>query len=394
MSSGILRPSSYAAAPVLDEPLLPNKQSRHTNSLSSDDDSEIEEAASVHSARSAGRILPKSMSRKDIISTVGVGLLATAGLAASLSAMVAFPSAAVILMGGICMVNSPILGQKHLRIAKSEGVRTSVNMIREEITFLKNEVNFLEQAVDDLQADAESLKSVEQSLQNIAAEQGTSVNHLVQLVNENESILNAMKANMKETFVASMAGIVLRSDADGNGKIDLHELPLLSIRLGLQLQPYGIKLDTSKFEAMIKEDNDISNVLKFCAEVLFDGDSEDKTDNDDNSVDSEVTFDFESFARSLDADGPPRMTVAEKMSMITVSEKYSRGSVEVARGKRMTLHQSKGKSGVERGTIMKEVKRRQTKVTAHRPLMPIEESRETRITLGGLVIIRGTSAEV
>ena len=38
-------------------------------------------------------------------------------------------------------------------------------------------------------------------------------------------------------------------------KIDLKELPLLSLRLQIQLEPYGIKLDTSKFVDMIKEDN-------------------------------------------------------------------------------------------------------------------------------------------
>ena len=42
-------------------------------------------------------------------------------------------------------------------------------------------------------------------------------------------------------------------------KIDLEELPLLSLRLQIQLEPYGIKLDASKFKAMIKEDNGKSN---------------------------------------------------------------------------------------------------------------------------------------
>jgi len=45
------------------------------------------------------------------------------------------------------------------------------------------------------------------------------------------------------------------SDKDGDMKIDSKELPLLSLRLQIQLEPYGIKLDTNKFEAMILEDN-------------------------------------------------------------------------------------------------------------------------------------------
>jgi len=49
--------------------------------------------------------------------------------------------------------------------------------------------------------------------------------------------------------------IVLRSDKDGDMKIDDKEIPLLALRLEIQLQPYGIKLDTAAFEDMIREDN-------------------------------------------------------------------------------------------------------------------------------------------
>ncbi len=38
-------------------------------------------------------------------------------------------------------------------------------------------------------------------------------------------------------------------------KIDKKELPLLSMRLQLNLETYGIKLDTHLFEAMVMEDN-------------------------------------------------------------------------------------------------------------------------------------------
>ena len=43
--------------------------------------------------------------------------------------------------------------------------------------------------------------------------------------------------------------------ADGDMKIEVKELPVLSLRLQIQLDPYGIKLDTRKFETMIREDN-------------------------------------------------------------------------------------------------------------------------------------------
>ena len=58
-------------------------------------------------------------------------------------------------------------------------------------------------------------------------------------------------------------------------KINSKELPLLSLRLQLQLEPYGIKLDTNKFKAMILEleDNGEQNscpyFFYFAAEIYL-----------------------------------------------------------------------------------------------------------------------------
>jgi len=49
--------------------------------------------------------------------------------------------------------------------------------------------------------------------------------------------------------------IVIRTDTDGDMKISTKELPLLALRLQILLEPYGINLDTNKFQAMIEEDN-------------------------------------------------------------------------------------------------------------------------------------------
>ena len=53
---------------------------------------------------------------------------------------------------------------------------------------------------------------MEAALNNIAEKQGTNVNQLVDLVNENEEILTAMKGKLKQTFVQTMLALVMRSD--------------------------------------------------------------------------------------------------------------------------------------------------------------------------------------
>merc|ERR1712194_690692 len=133
-----------------------------------------------------------------------------------------------------------------------------------------------------------------------------------------------------------------RSDKDGDMKIDGKEIHLLSLRLQIQLEPYGISLDTDMFEDMVRQDNEISSVLKFCGRMLFPDDENDSANSDDSGEDEE-----------------PPLTFEEKMGMITVNEQFSKGSVEVARGGRMTMVAAKSTGATRRKTIMKEVKKRQ-----------------------------------
>ncbi len=54
---------------------------------------------------------------KNILQTVAATVPATGGLAAAASAMIAVPSAAVLVMGGICAVNAPTVAGKHFQIS-------------------------------------------------------------------------------------------------------------------------------------------------------------------------------------------------------------------------------------------------------------------------------------
>lgn len=75
--------------------------------------------------------------------------------------------------------------------------------------------------------------------------------------------------------------------------------------------------------------------MKFCGDLLFEEENSGGGGSDDDdgsgSVDSELTFDFESFCRNMGDGDRLTMTYQEKASMITVEDQYSKGSVEVAR---------------------------------------------------------------
>ena len=130
--------------------------------------------------------------------------------------------------------------------------------------------------------------------------------------------------------------------------------------------------------------------------------------SDDSSVDSELTFDFESFCKSLNESeergGRTTMSFEDKVTMVSIGEKFSQGSVEVARGKRMTLMPSSNKTGQRKKTIMREVRKRQTRLAIERESIIGKSSvlgKKNRpfrdsgfFSFGSAhVIVRGTTAE-
>ena len=80
-------------------------------------------------------------------------------------------------------------------------------------------------------------------------------------------------------------------------KVDLKHLPLLMLRLQIQLNAHGMRLDTRKFSDMIRRFNDVGSILKICGDML--------------TADDQDYFDTD---------------------MITLDQKHSKGSVEAARG--------------------------------------------------------------
>ena len=105
--------SASAAEGALSEPLLPH-MSRTTDSLSSDDDSDGSGSAEGGSADAADK------SDLFTLKNLGVAVLATGGMATSASAMIAMPSAAVLIMGGLCALNAPVVATNQVRLGRGD----------------------------------------------------------------------------------------------------------------------------------------------------------------------------------------------------------------------------------------------------------------------------------
>jgi hypothetical protein len=98
-----------------------------------------------------------------------------------------------------------------------------------------------------------------------------------------------------------MARIFITSEfIQGDKKIDLKKLPVLIIRLQIQLDAHGMRLNTEKFTELVNRSNDMGRILNICGNML-----------------------------SLDEKGNDN---CDTMDLVTLKPEYSKGSVEIARG--------------------------------------------------------------
>jgi hypothetical protein len=96
-----------------------------------------------------------------------------------------------------------------------------VNNIRKEVDTLRDEIDFLTGSMDDLQMEADMLVEIESELRSILVDQEYNVEQIVNLVKENEEILGKMRSNLRQTFVSSMAQILMRSDSEWTYLLDI-----------------------------------------------------------------------------------------------------------------------------------------------------------------------------
>ena len=164
--------------------------------------------------------------------------------------------------------------------------------------------------------------------------------------------------NLRETCVAHMLKLVIRADKDGDMKIDPEEGKILILSLNIEMKSYGVELDTDLFRDMLLEDNSVENIVRFCSMVLYpeialknEKERNLSDDDDDDFFASEPTrrkskspsVKFSDFLRKASTltdelfEEEMKLTVEEKLGMISISDKYSQGSVEVARGRKATM---------------------------------------------------------
>lgn len=152
-----------------------------------------------------------------------------------------------------------------------------------------------------------------------------------------------------------MAKFLIGADRNNDMKVDMRDVPILALQLKIHLEAHGIVLDTDKFEIMLSQNNDISHVLKFCSHILF----EEEKEKDEEIEDEIDSADY----RELSSVKEEELDMDDMVDMFEVQDKYTRGSVAVARGTRMTLMNAPASCNRRRTTVLKKARR---KLTVHR----------------------------
>jgi hypothetical protein len=155
---------------------------------------------------------------------------------------------------------------------------------------------------------------------------------------------------------------------------------------------------------MIEEDNSIPNFLRFCAEILyhevthkeekssFESSYDELSDDEDNFSSEPKTLDtFDHFIGNISLTSESdmcnevskeKMSTADKLGMFTIHSMYSKGSVDVARGSRMSvMHGVMRKNRYRRmKRIAEEAKRRA--LISRKTLLEIEKKKDAMYLRG------------
>lgn len=87
---------------------------------------------------------------------------------------------------------------------------------------------------------------VETQLHQIALAQKSSIDAIIGLVKENEETLDLMRDNLRQKVIEDIIGILLKHDSS-TPRIDKVEAQLLSLKITVKLEAYGVSFNEAKF---------------------------------------------------------------------------------------------------------------------------------------------------
>lgn len=162
---------------------------------------------------------------------VNIGVLASK--AAAGGSVTAVASGMVYGSSGLGAAHSPVVVYKERQLTKEDTFRNALNGIREEQGRLTEQNDILSAEIDDLQSEVDRMKDVEMALRELSETQGSQLDELMDLINENKKINEGLRDTLKSKALEEVIGLVLDIDNDGSFTIQDREIDRLIIGMKL-----------------------------------------------------------------------------------------------------------------------------------------------------------------
>jgi hypothetical protein len=145
--------------------------------------------------------------------------------------------------------------------------REALNNLRMHTEEMRDENVRLTSEIDVLQQRVQTMKEIEEALGNLADQQGSDLNRLMDLIKENRKITDQQREYLKSKAVEDAIALVLEVDRDGSFNLNAMEIDQLI--LGLRLIDM-IQLDEEAFRERVQQRNgDMRYVLRLIRNMLL-----------------------------------------------------------------------------------------------------------------------------
>jgi len=164
-------------------------------------------------------------------------------------------------------VHSPVVMYKERQLTKEDTFRDALNAIREDQGRLTEQNDVLTAEIDDLQSEVDRMKDVEMALRELSETQGSQLDELMDLINENKAINTGLREVLKSKCLEEVIGLVLDIDNDGSFTIQDKEIDRLII--GMKLIP-EITFDDNMFrQEVINCDGNVDEVITLIKSMIL-----------------------------------------------------------------------------------------------------------------------------
>lgn len=209
----------------------------------------------------------KAIASSTPMEKAAMGVAATA-IGTSVAAMVVAGSGVVYAAGALTSGIGPYAWWQQTRLTDIKALKETHEAFQQEVNVLKAENERLRKSVEELKGTIDRLEDVEEALEVITQTQGQSIETFAEQVKENREILNQMQKNLKANVLQNLLSVVIRSDTDGDNKIDADELEELVERMQ---NINGVQLNEDRFRAAIEDSGgSIKAVMEVVKNLLRD----------------------------------------------------------------------------------------------------------------------------